>query len=78
MMYGEIIERCFPSLPSGKIVAIERLLSECEPFIRGESDDIGELLELWEHNQPEYVDVVYEVEESFRAMSVMVNENAVS
>ena len=70
-----MIEECFPGLPPDRIEAIKRLLSECKPFLLGESDDLDELLTIWEQYQPKYVDVELEVEEEFRAMKVIVNNN---
>lgn len=70
-----MIEEFFPQLPPDEIKEIKRLVSKCEPFLLGESDDLDELLRIWEQYQPKYVDVELEVEKEFRAMKVIVNNN---
>ena len=76
MIYGykKMIEECFPDQPPDKILAIERFLLKCQPFLRGESDSLSELLATWERYQPQYINVVFADEAEFRAISVMVKE----
>jgi hypothetical protein len=70
-----MIEDFFPHLPPDEIKNIRRLVSECEPFLLGESDDLDVLIAIWEQYQPEYANVELEVEKEFRAMRIVVNGN---
>lgn len=70
----DIVEYCFPNLPYDAIQALQRLVVECEPFMRGTSDDLDRFLTTLKHYQPQSVNVELEVEEGFRTLTLILVE----